>query len=67
MVALVWVYYSAQLFFLGAEFTKVYARTFGSLHANRLMPTPPKPDLVVIEASSNANGGPGAGEKKIVS
>ena len=67
VVALVWVYYSAQLFFLGAEFTKVYARTFGSLHANRLMPTPPKPDLVVIEASSNANGGPGAGEKKIVS
>jgi membrane protein len=27
---LVWVYYSAQLFFLGAEFTKVYARNFGS-------------------------------------
>jgi len=29
-VLLVWVYYSAQLFFLGAEFTKVYTRTFGS-------------------------------------
>jgi membrane protein len=27
---LVWVYYSAQLFFLGAEFTKVYARQYGS-------------------------------------
>ena len=27
---LVWVYYSAQLFFLGAEFTKVYARHYGS-------------------------------------
>jgi membrane protein len=27
---LVWVYYSAQLFFLGAEFTKVYTRTYGS-------------------------------------
>jgi membrane protein len=27
---LVWVYYSAQLFFLGAEFTKVYTRRFGS-------------------------------------
>jgi membrane protein len=25
-----WVYYSAQVFFLGAEFTQVYARTFGS-------------------------------------
>jgi len=30
VVLLVWVYYSAQLFFLGAEFTKVYAKTFGS-------------------------------------
>jgi membrane protein len=27
---LVWVYYSAQLFFLGAEFTKVYTRRYGS-------------------------------------
>lgn len=27
---LVWIYYSAQLFFLGAEFTKVYARNYGS-------------------------------------
>jgi membrane protein len=27
---LVWVYYSAQLFFLGAEFTKAYTRSFGS-------------------------------------
>jgi membrane protein len=27
---LAWVYYSAQLFFLGAEFTKVYARKYGS-------------------------------------
>jgi membrane protein len=30
VVLLEWVYYSAQLFFLGAEFTKVYARTYGS-------------------------------------
>ena len=30
VVLLLWVYYSAQLFFLGAEFTKVYHRTFGS-------------------------------------
>ncbi len=30
IVLLVWVYYSAQLFFLGAEFTKVYASTYGS-------------------------------------
>jgi membrane protein len=30
---LVWVYYSSQLFFLGAEFTKVYTRRYGSLRA----------------------------------
>lgn len=31
VVVLVWVYYSAQIFLLGAEFTWVYARTFGSM------------------------------------
>ncbi len=30
IVVLIWVYYSAQVFFFGAEFTKVYAETFGS-------------------------------------
>ncbi len=30
IVVLVWVYYSAQIFLLGAEFTAVYARTSGS-------------------------------------
>jgi membrane protein len=30
VVLLVWLYYSAQIFLLGAEFTWVYARTFGS-------------------------------------
>jgi membrane protein len=30
LVVLLWVYYSAQVFFFGAEFTKVYAETFGS-------------------------------------
>jgi membrane protein len=34
VILLVWVYYSAQLFFFGAEFTKVYANTFGS-HSGR--------------------------------
>ncbi|HTW39147.1 MAG TPA: YihY/virulence factor BrkB family protein [Steroidobacteraceae bacterium] len=31
LVVLVWVYYSAQIFLYGAEFTKVYATRFGSL------------------------------------
>lgn len=30
VVILVWVYYSAQVFFLGAEFTHVYATCYGS-------------------------------------
>ena len=30
VVLLLWVYYSAQIFLLGAEFTWVYAHTFGS-------------------------------------
>jgi membrane protein len=30
---LLWVYYSAQIFFLGAEFTRQYALGFGSLRA----------------------------------
>jgi membrane protein len=30
VVMIVWVYYSAQIFFLGAEFTKVFANRYGS-------------------------------------
>ena len=30
VVLLVWVYYSAQIFFLGAEFTQVFANRYGS-------------------------------------
>jgi len=32
---LLWVYYSAQIFFLGAEFTRQYALGFGSLRQER--------------------------------
>ena len=31
VILLVWVYWSAQILFLGAEFTQVYARRYGSL------------------------------------
>lgn len=30
VVTLLWIYYSAQIFFFGAEFTKVYANRYGS-------------------------------------
>ena len=36
VVVLLWVYYSAQILFLGAEFTQVYARRYGS----RIQPSP---------------------------
>jgi membrane protein len=36
VIILVWVYYSAQIFFLGAEFTQVYTNKFGS----RVRPEP---------------------------
>ena len=31
VIVLVWVYYSSQIFLLGAEFTRVYAHRFGSM------------------------------------
>jgi membrane protein len=37
ILVLIWVYYSAQIFLLGAEFTKVYAHTYGS---RRNLPQP---------------------------
>ena len=30
VVVMLWVYYSAQIFLIGAEFTWIYANTFGS-------------------------------------
>jgi membrane protein len=37
VVLLAWVYYAAQIFLLGAEFTKVYADEHGSLSAGKAM------------------------------
>ena len=36
IVVLLWVYYSAELFFWGAEFTKVYTKTMGSQGSGNL-------------------------------
>jgi membrane protein len=35
VVILVWVYYSSQILFFGAEFTQVYARQYGSHRRDR--------------------------------
>ena len=45
VVVFVWVYYSAQIFFVGAEFTWVYAQTFGSMRG----------DAAVAEGSASAS------------
>jgi membrane protein len=50
VVVLVWVYYAGLIFFFGAEFTQVYANTYG---------TGVKPDkeaMVVEDKSSRATG-----------
>jgi membrane protein len=36
IVLMVWIYYSAQIFLLGAEFTYSYAANFGSLSRSRI-------------------------------
>jgi membrane protein len=45
-VFIIWVYYSAQIFFLGAEFTRVFAERHGSRAPGRArlqqVPRPPK-------------------------
>ena len=40
VVVLVWVYYAAQIFLLGAEFTWVYAHQAGSRRGQRVAPAP---------------------------
>jgi membrane protein len=43
-IVLVWVYYSAQVLFLGAEFTRAYAFRFGSMRAPGGTPGNPGPE-----------------------
>ena len=38
VLLIVWVYYSGQVFFLGAEFTKVFADRYGSQPSQHLDP-----------------------------
>ena len=43
VVLLVWVYYSSQIFLLGAEFTSIYTYRFGSLRGTSPPPAPAIP------------------------
>jgi membrane protein len=48
VIVFVWVYYSAQIFLLGAEFTRVYARSYGSMR--KRAPGGAAPDAVLDES-----------------
>ncbi len=50
VVLLLWIYYSAQILFFGAEFTKAYAKHFGSKIS-------PKEDAVSVTADARAEQG----------
>lgn len=50
VVILIWIYYSSQILFFGAEFTQVYANKFGS----RLEPTP---NAQPVSGAARANQG----------
>ena len=63
VMTMVWVYYSAQIFLLGAEFTWAYALTFGSRKEQKLPGAAPavpskaedkKPDVNMVEAKEAA-------------
>jgi membrane protein len=40
IVVLLWIFYSAQIFLIGAEFTKVYAHHYGSRVRQKPVPGP---------------------------
>ena len=52
IVLLFWIYYSAQIFLLGAEFTKVYASHHGSLSSE------PLAELAATNAGTSSAGEP---------
>ena len=60
VLLLVWVYYSAQIFLLGAEFTWVYAYRFGSrrneLHPDVAPPLPARADAASPSKGSDVTG-----------
>jgi membrane protein len=61
IVVLVWVNYSAQILFFGAEFTQVYAREFGS----RIQPTPYAVRLKTVEVEQADHESPEEYEAKV--
>lgn len=50
VIVLVWVYYSAQVFFFGAEFTAAYTRRYGSIFRRTLELRQSQPEAQVVTA-----------------
>lgn len=63
VVIFVWVYYSAQIFLLGAEFTWVYASKFGSMK-DRVDAPDKKADAVPARSEQDAASNPSASAAK---
>jgi hypothetical protein len=55
-VVLVWAYYSAQVLYLGAEFTRVYASRFGSMSV-RKQKRRPRLRVLGLQAMIRPHGG----------
>ena len=69
VLLLLWVYYSAQILFFGAEFTQVYANTLGSRiipegQAATIMQRPEENTLSKTPAVSPSSAGPVAGTNR---
>jgi membrane protein len=62
VVLLIWIYYSAQILFMGAEFTQVYANRFGSRIAAEVedgadvLPDAPQPQIAATDERRTGDG-----------
>ena len=57
-VVLIWVYYSAQIFLMGAELTWVYAHVYGSRKDQPVVPAPPVPTHLPAAEGTPLKDGP---------
>lgn len=52
VLVMIWVYYSAQIFFFGAEFTRAYTERHGSVFRRKLQVQPERPDTCVVTSEA---------------
>ena len=64
VVIFVWVYYSAQIFLVGAEFTWVYARTLGSMRGVADPTAAPSVEGLRVASPTRSDGRTGAVETR---